>query len=62
MKLTKFPFKTGNSRDTIKYNDVTRKRVPNIRHRASTSMYSLTFHVRVTTPHSIDEMERPRCR
>jgi len=25
-------------------------------------MYSLTFRVRVTTPRSIDEMERPRCR
>jgi len=28
------------------------------RHRASTSMYSLTFRVRVTTPRSMDEMER----
>jgi len=28
------------------------------RHRASTSMYSLTFRVRVTTPQSMDEMER----
>jgi len=27
------------------------------RHRTSTSMYSLTFRVRVTTPHSMDEME-----
>ena len=27
-------------------------------HRASTSMYSLTFRVRVTTPRSMDEMER----
>jgi len=25
-------------------------------------MYSLTFRVRVTTPRSMDEMERPRCR
>jgi len=25
-------------------------------------MYSLTFRVRVTTPCSMDEMERPRCR
>ena len=24
-------------------------------------MYSLTFRVRVTTPRSMDEMERPRC-
>jgi len=28
------------------------------RHRASTSTYSLTFNVRVTTPRSMDEMER----
>ena len=28
------------------------------RHRASTSMYSLTFRVRVTTPRSTNEMER----
>jgi len=27
------------------------------RHRASTSMYSLTFRVRVTTPRSMDEIE-----
>jgi len=25
-------------------------------------MYSLTFHVRVATPRSMDEMEQPRCR
>jgi len=25
-------------------------------------MYSLTFRVRVATPRSMDEMERPRCR
>ena len=31
------------------------------RHRASTSMHSLTFRVRVTTPRSMDEMELPRC-
>jgi len=30
------------------------------RHRASTSMYWLTFRVRVTTPRSMDEMERSR--
>jgi len=28
------------------------------RHRVSTGMYSLIFHVRVTTPRSMDEMER----
>jgi len=28
------------------------------RHRASTSVYSLTFRVRFTTPRSMDEMER----
>ena len=28
------------------------------KHRASTSMYSLTFRVRVTTPRSMGEMER----
>jgi len=28
------------------------------RHRASTSMYSLTFRVRVKHPHSMDEIER----
>jgi len=28
------------------------------RHRASASMYSLTFRVHVTTPRSVDEMER----
>jgi len=32
------------------------------RHTASTSMYWLTFRVRVTTPRSMDEMERRRCR
>jgi len=32
------------------------------RHRASTSMYSLTFRVRVTTHRNMDEMERPHCR
>ena len=31
------------------------------RHRASTSMYLLTFRVRVTSPLSMDEIERPCC-
>jgi len=32
------------------------------RHRASTSMYLLTFRVRVTTPRSVDEMDWRRSR
>ena len=43
---------------SVKTTVYSRKDTSATRHRASTSMYSLTFRVRVTTPHSTVEMER----